>query len=212
MSRYLLQTVRYTGSTLHRTSLAIGPTTRQMGNPTLIVSIRSNSPVLRHTVAQAKTVLSDVAGDRHESKLAEFECTIGLESTVDNINTACTSMAKLWSDTLDESQQSQSEDKVIAPLVECGGFIQDSIGPYSDSIPVRLHINIEAFHDDGFERWVAGGPNTFDLFDQTCRQVDDRSTRDGSSSNIQMRFYTYTFCSSNSTSTLRNTLHCSIST
>ena len=84
------------------------PATRQRGYPTPIGGIPLNPPIVRRTVAKAKRVLNDVSNDLYECKLVAFERTTGLDSTVENTNAAYKSMAKLWSDTLNETQRLES--------------------------------------------------------------------------------------------------------
>ena len=157
----------------------MGPTTRQSGYPTPVVGIPLNPPVVRRTLEQAKLVLNDIDRGRFERRLTAFERTIGLESTVDNTNTAYKSMARLWSDTLIETLRLESEHRVISALLDCGDFIHDYIQPYSDRVSARLRINIETFHD----RWISfggtGNPNSFEsrLVSETCRQVNPLMTQ-----------------------------------
>jgi hypothetical protein len=148
-------------------------------HPTPIVGILLNPPIVKNTVAQAKRVLNDIAGNQYDCKLAAFERTIALDSNVDNTNTAYKSMSRLWSDTLNETQGLESEHRVIAALMECGDFIHDYLLPYSDQISSRFHMNIQAFHTRWIQRGGAGNPNTSEsqLVYQTCRQVNPFMTQ-----------------------------------
>lgn len=84
-------------------------------------------------------------------------------------------MAKLWSDTLNETQRLESEHRVISALLDCGDFIHDYLIPYSD----RLPTNIQKFQNQWIQAGGAGDPNTAEsrFVDRICRQVNPFMTQ-----------------------------------